>query len=93
MISGLLAFLFDLLSQVVLQPHLLDGFHLGFNPVDMLIHVLDHIFQHMASRKVPHLSAMHHAVALEREHLLFGLQIRLELFRYRLADMHGIHAL
>ena len=34
---------FDLFSQVVLNPHLLDRFQLHFDPIDVLVHIFGHI--------------------------------------------------
>jgi hypothetical protein len=53
----------DLLGQVILEPHLLDGFHLRLDPIDMSVHIFRHIFKHMPGGEVGHLRTMHHAIA------------------------------
>ena len=72
----------NLLSQVILKPHLLDRLNLGLDPVDVLIHILRHVFKHVARGEISHLRTMHHPVAQKGEHFLFGLEIKLQPVSY-----------
>ena len=42
--SRMLAVYLDLLGEIVLEANLLDGVHLCFNPIDMRIDILCHVF-------------------------------------------------
>jgi hypothetical protein len=44
--------LLRLLGEIVLEANLRDGLHLRFNPIDMRVDSLGHVFKHVTGREV-----------------------------------------
>lgn len=79
----------DLLGEIVLEAHLVDGGHLPVEPIEMRVDVPNHVFEQVTGREVADHGTVPHPVAQPPQQVLLGLAIEPKLLGNRLAQRHA----
>lgn len=88
--QGLRLFGMNLLGQISIKPHLLNGAQLGLEPIDMLFGIDDHFLQPMPSREIADLRAMGNSVTKDFRVVTLEGQIALQQIRYFLSGRNRV---